>query len=261
MLVDASGPEWKLKEGRPRWNEFTRKVAGQRVLPQTVAANLDQVFIVASASSPATPFGLIDRLLVTGSIGNVPSIVLINKSDLCSPEREEQLRLNYQAAGIEPRFISARTGQGIDNVIRLTESKISLLVGSSGVGKTSLVNLFTVTGIYRTGEVSASTGKGRHVTTAASLYSLSGGGWIIDTPGIREWSPWNMNFNSLVEAYPEISRHAPDCRFRNCNHIGDAGCAVQEALKTGSIPLERYSSYRKLLEEAGIEKRRAIHDG
>ncbi len=240
----------------PRRNEFTRKVAGERTLPQVAAANIDQVLVMAAIVSPRTSLGLIDRLLVTAAIGGVPSQLILNKCDLASKSRIEELWQIYSSAQIPVHFISIMTREGVEPLKIMLQGKLTLLAGQSGVGKSSLANVVQPGLDLRTGEVSSVTGKGRHVTTSARLHPLNGGGWLIDTPGLRECAPYGLTKQNLLFAFPEIEANARDCKFRNCLHKDELGCGVMVAVENGDIPEPRYETYRKLLIEAEMNERK-----
>jgi len=256
VKVTKAGKVLGLIDVLPRQNEFTRKVAGLRTLPQVAAANIDQVLIMAAIEAPRTSLGLIDRLLVTASIGHVECRLIINKCDLATPDRIRELRQIYANAQIPVHFISIETGDGVEPVKELLHSKITLLAGQSGVGKSSLTNLVEPGLDLRTAEVSHVTGKGRHITTSARLHPLTTGGWLIDTPGLRECAPWGLTKRNLLEAFPEIEANAGECKFRNCLHKDELGCTVTTAIEIGDIPKSRYDTYRKLLIEAERNERK-----
>jgi len=241
---------WKIIESLPRQNEFTRQTPGiKKPLPQTMAVNLDQVMVVASAKNPVTPTGLIDRLLVTAALGSVPAVLLINKIDLASKEKLDSLKSAYRKAVETTILTSAVTGEGIDALSTLLVDRITLLAGSSGVGKSTLANRVDSELNLKTGEISQATGKGRHITSAARLHFIRPNGWVIDTPGLRECAPWNMSSRALGSCFPEFRELSFDCRFRDCLHATETGCAVRQAVTDGIIPMERYKSYLKLLKE------------
>ena len=241
----------RLQERR---NEFTRKSAGDKPVPQTLAANIEKVLVIASADRPATPFGLVDRLLATAILGRAPAHLIINKADLIEEEEREFWRENYKRVFLSVIFTSAMTGEGVKELSELLSDGITLLAGSSGVGKSSLVNRLHPGLDLKTGTVSEVTGKGKHITSSARLHPRPGGGWLIDTPGLRECAPWGLTVENVVKCFPEFADIEGECRFRNCLHVGESGCAADVAVEAGTIPLERYESYRKLLAEADAAK-------
>ncbi len=254
-ILDDEG-RLRAIEVLPRRNEFTRKVAGLRPLPQVAAANIDQVMVMAAAESPRTSYGLIDRLLVTAAIGGVESCLLLNKCDLASDDRLADIRRTYASADIPIYFLSVATGEGVEPIRNLLLSKTTLLAGPSGSGKSSLANIIQPGLKLRTAEISSATGKGRHVTTSARLHPLSTGGWLIDTPGLRECAPWGLTRQNLLSAFPEFEANGHRCRFRNCLHKDEAGCNVLICVENQEIARSRYETYRKLLVEAEKNERK-----
>ncbi|MDP8240642.1 MAG: ribosome small subunit-dependent GTPase A [Candidatus Hatepunaea meridiana] len=253
VALEKISDDLRIVEILPRENDFTRQAAGLKPIPQTMAVNLDQVIIVASAANPATPTGLIDRLLVTAARGDVPAVLIINKIDIADNERLSFLQRVYHNAVEIIILTSALTGIGIDRFRDLIIDKITLLAGSSGVGKSTLVNYIDPDLNIKTDEVSRVTGKGRHITSVARLHPLKQGGWIIDTPGLRECQLWDVTQQSLGQCFREFIEFASDCHFRDCLHNTEIGCAVKSVVDTDILPMERYMSYLKLLKEINIK--------
>ncbi len=252
-LVNEKG-QFKIIDIVPRRNAFVRKMAGPKPAPQIIAANLDLAVIIASISKPNTPFGLIDRLLVVAALGNVPAILLVNKIDLASDSILEKWKNIYKSAGVEILFSSALKGIGLERLYDIIKHKVVLLAGTSGVGKSTLANALDPDLKLKTAEISIATGKGKHTTSAAELYPFRGGGWIADTPGLRECAPWGLNKENIQDVFPEISRLKTSCRFNNCIHFRETDCAVRAAVGTIDLPEERYQTYIKLLSEIIQEK-------
>ncbi|MCF7811785.1 ribosome small subunit-dependent GTPase A [bacterium] len=240
---------WKMLRVLPRENEFTRRMPGRKNVPQLIAANLDQVVIIASAENPATPNGLIDRLLVIAALGNVPAVLLINKIDLADKNRMDYLNRIYRNSVTDSIMVSAKTGENIENFRELIKGRITLLIGSSGVGKSTITNRIDPNLDLKVGEISQATGKGRHVTSLAMLHPICNDGWLIDTPGIRECAPWSMTKLELQLGFQEIFSLKERCKFHDCLHETEYGCAVKSEVSAGNIPKERYESYLKLLNE------------
>ncbi len=254
VIIHRSNAQWQLKEVLPRTNEFTRRFPGAKAIPQTIAANLDQIIIVAAANHPMTPFGFVDRLLIAARLGGISNIMLlVNKFDVAPPETIEKWSENYKFAVDSLLFSSCITGQGIDDLANTIRGKTVLMAGNSGVGKSTLVNIIDPNLDLKTGAISMKTDKGRHITSIAKLHPISLGGWITDTPGLRECSPWDMTPDMLGTAFPEIRRLLGDCHFRNCLHDSEADCPVKEMVGTDQFPTVRYNSYIKILQEAKEE--------
>jgi len=254
-VIRADGA-WRIERRLPRRNHFTRKAAGKEPLPQTIAANLDQALFIASATQPATPFGLIDRLLAVAALGDVPAILVLNKIDLVESGTIEEWTSNFSAAFAEIAPISVVAGTGLGRVKELLAGKLTLLAGSSGVGKSSLLNAINPTSNQKTGLVSHQTGKGKHITSSARMFRIPGDGWVVDTPGMRECAPWGLSSSNIIDAFPELGEIEGVCRYRDCRHLGEEGCAIAEPANSGIIPAGRYESYRRLLEELLLAERR-----
>ena len=255
VILERSADDWKLIKLSPRKNEFTRRAPGPKPSPQIIAVNLDRVVIVASAAHPATPFGLVDRLLVTASLGNVPVILVVNKIDCVKSETIAAWEGNYHYAVKTLLFTSAVTGQGVDKLASFIRGRTVLLAGSSGVGKSTLANSIDPDLDIKTREISESTDKGRHTTSITELYAVAGGGWIGDTPGLRECAPWNMTPLALANAFAEIAELGGNCHFRNCLHENEIHCNVTPVVGTPQLPIKRYQSYLKLLQQAKLEQK------
>lgn len=238
----------RIEKLTDRRNHFTRRAPGPKPLPLVMAANLDWAVVVASAVEPTTPFGLVDRLLVAAALGGVSALLLVNKIDLVSEIVLGKWRRYYRYAVSRILFTSALTGRGIDELAELVNNSLVLLAGSSGVGKTALINRLEPNLKRKTKAISPATGKGRHTTSSAELIPAAGG-WVVDTPGLRECAPWGLTEENLVAGFPEISTLAKECKFRNCRHRNEAGCAVIRRVGMPRLPNSRYQSYIKMLGE------------
>lgn len=207
-----------------------------------VAANIDQIFIVVSPA-PETPPNLIDRYLVAAHASDIASVLVFNKRDLITDDHPyADLRREYQALGYDTLSISALQVDGLEPLQKRMANRTSIFVGQSGVGKSSLINVLLPGTESRTAEISVATGKGRHTTTTAVLYHLNTSGYLIDSPGIREFGLWHIDREQLFDGYPELSRLG-GCRFRNCQHINEPACRLKEAVETGELLERRYWSY------------------
>ena len=216
-----------------------------------IAANVDMLLIVAATANPPFRPGLIDRFLITAQLGGVSPVICLNKMDLVN-ELPEQLHI-YRALGIPICTTSCVTGQGLEALRELLCNKTSVFAGHSGVGKSSLLNALDPNLRVYTREVSEATQRGKHATTASTLYALAGNICVIDTPGIRTLGLWNVDPEELALYFPDIAEYSLQCRFRNCTHIHEPGCAVLAAVEQGSLPSLRYASYKRIRETLETE--------
>ena len=229
-----------------RKNYIIRKAINLSKQAQIIAANLDQALLVVTLASPRTSLGFIDRFLVTAEAYDIPARLIFNKLDLFSDEGLEILadyRSIYENIGYPCFEVSALEGTNINQVQELLKDKVTLFSGHSGVGKSSLINSLLPSLDLRTHMVSEWSDKGMHTTTFAEMFELPQGGFIIDTPGIRELGVIDIEKQELGHFFPEMRERMNECRFNNCRHINEPGCAVLEALENGEIELSRYESY------------------
>jgi ribosome biogenesis GTPase len=213
---------------------------------QIIAANLDQAFLVVTLASPRTSLGFIDRFLVTAEAYDIPAGLIFNKLDLFSDEGLDVLAGFmdvYTSIGYPCYEVSALDGTNLDQVKEVLKDKVTLFSGHSGVGKSSLINALLPDLDLRTSEVSDWSDKGTHTTTFAEMFELPQGGFIIDTPGIRELGVIDIEKQELGHFFPEMRDRMHDCRFNDCRHINEPGCAVIAAVQGGEIELSRYESY------------------
>ncbi|GAA4927465.1 ribosome small subunit-dependent GTPase A [Mucilaginibacter defluvii] len=230
----------------PRKNYIIRKSINLSKQAQIIAANLDQALLVVTLASPRTSLGFIDRFLVTAEAYDIPAKLIFNKLDLFSDEGLEILQAYkaiYEDIGYPCYEVSALEGTNIDAVQALLKDNITLISGHSGVGKSSLINRLLPDLDLRTHQISEWSDKGMHTTTFAEMFELPQGGFIIDTPGIRELGIIDIEKQELSHFFPEMRERMHDCRFNNCRHINEPGCAVLEALENEDIAPSRYESY------------------
>lgn len=229
-----------------RKNYIIRKSINLSKQGQIIAANLDQAMLVVTLASPRTSLGFIDRFLVTAEAYDIPAKLIFNKLDLFSDDGLEVLagyKAIYENIGYPCYEVSALKGTNVDQVQDLLKDKVTLFSGHSGVGKSSLINALLPELALRTHQISDWSDKGMHTTTFAEMYELPQGGFIIDTPGIRELGVIDIEKQELSHFFPEMRERMHDCRFNNCRHINEPGCAVLAALEAGEIELSRYESY------------------
>ncbi len=253
VMVDATqGEHSPVEEILPRRNTFVRGLRnGDK---QVMAANLDQVVIVI-APEPAPSRDLLDRYLVAVLSLGITPLVVANKAELlpasATDRREPFNRLDeYRALGHAVIETSCKGAPGVAGLLQRLEGRTSIVVGQSGVGKSSLVNALVPDLDLQTQALSRSTGKGRHTTTTTLMYRLPGHGRLIDSPGVWEYGLWSMDQAELLQGYPEFERAPGHCRFSNCKHLHEPGCAIQVAADAGVIPAWRLESYRRLLVQA-----------
>ncbi|MDV2077752.1 small ribosomal subunit biogenesis GTPase RsgA [Marinobacter xestospongiae] len=218
-----------------------------------VAANIDHIILVI-APQPEPHDNLIDRYLVAAELTDIPAVILLNKEDLIDDHNRdhiEQLLARYQRLGYRVERTCAHAGDGAPapQVTELVTRRTSVFVGQSGVGKSSLIQTLLPDEDIRVGAVSQSTGKGVHTTTTAKLFHLDCGGDLIDSPGIREFGLWHMSPDDIEQGFREIREVIGLCRFRNCRHQGDPGCAIDEAARDGRISPERLHSFHRILQD------------
>lgn len=241
-----------VAEVLPRKTTLTRKSPGED-RPRVIAANVDQAVVVLAAKLPEPNPRLLDRLLVACHHAGILPLVCINKVDQ-GTELVEPWLSDYQDAGYEVYLTSARTARGMGNLKRALAGKTTLFCGPSGVGKSALLNAIHPGYRLQEGSISDATGKGRHTTTTAQLLPLPGGGFVVDTPGIREFGLWDLKPEKLTECFPDIASWAASCAFSNCSHDREPGCQVRRAVEDGKLSSRRYTSFLKLRSElaAGV---------
>lgn len=247
---DETG-ETVIADIEPRRNYIIRRASNLSKESHIIAANLDQALLVATLFSPETAPEFIDRFLVTCEAYKVPVTILLAKADLArtAPEAMAAFHDTYERAGYRVIDVSATEGEGVDTVRDLLRGRTTLLSGNSGVGKSTLVAAVERTAEVRTAEISRSHHKGRHTTTFSTMYPLSEGGYIIDTPGIKGFGLIDIDDAELAHYFPEMMRWLPECRYYNCSHTHEPHCAVIEAVERGDIAMSRYESYLKILDE------------
>ena len=247
---DQNG-EWVIHDIIPRRNYIIRRASNLSKESHIIAANIDRAMIVVTLIEPVTALEFVDRFLITCEAYKVPATILLAKIDLLadSPESVAQFHEIYNSAGYEVIDISATEGIGIDRVKELLDGKVTLVSGNSGVGKSTLIGKIDPTLDIRTGEISESFHKGKHTTTFSTMYPIGNNGYIIDTPGIKGFGLIEIDDKELWHYFPEMIATAGECRFYNCTHTHEPGCAVVEAVKDGKISYSRYESYLKILDD------------
>ena len=253
VTVQPSGEGAGIVEAvAPRRSVFSRRAAGGQGgwREQVLAANIDQVLVVVAATLPDPNPRAVDRFLVVAEANELPATLVINKVDLTGEEPLRALFGVYEQAGYPVRYVSATRGDGVEALPALLTGQTTLLAGPSGVGKSSLINTVAPSLHLRTGEVSRSLNKGRHTTVVGALHPLPWGGYVADTPGLRELAPWNIAPDDLSDCFPEMRPYQDACRWPGCRHRAEQDCAVRAAVQEGMIDRGRYDSYLRLLDDA-----------
>ncbi len=233
-----------------RENYIVRKSINLSKQTHIIAANLDQAILVATLTNPRTSFGFIDRFLVTAEAYHIPTIIVFNKIDLLEQEDLDylfEIKKMYENIGYKVMLCSTITLEGIDEIIGTVKDKNTLISGHSGVGKSSLINLLLPNANLRTSEISDYSSKGVHTTTFAEMFDLLDGGTIIDTPGIRELGVFDLQDELISHYFPEMREELKNCKFNNCMHLNEPGCAIKKAVDECRISLIRYESYLSIL--------------
>lgn len=236
----------------PRKNYIIRKATKLSKESHILAANLDQAVMIATLAQPRTSQGFIDRFLITAEAYHIPAVIVFNKTDLYDQKKQdklEKLKAIYEKAGYPCISVSAKTGENTSGVKDLLKDKTSLLAGHSGVGKSALVNSIEPGLDLKTSPISKVHQKGVHTTTFARMFSLSFGGFIIDTPGIKEFGLYELEKQTLAERYPEMRALMHQCKYTNCTHMHEPGCAVKKAVEEGRLSIERYEGYLRIMSD------------
>jgi len=237
---------------RERENYIIRKSINLSKTTHIIAANLDHAFLIVTLARPRTSTGFIDRFLVTATGYFIPASIIFNKIDLYDEtlaSYESELKKIYEQTGYPCYSVSALKGDNVGRISDLLKGRTNLFSGHSGAGKSALINAIQPDLRLKTGNISEIHLKGKHTTTFAEMFELTNGGFIIDTPGIREFGLIDFDKNEIPRCFPEMERLLPLCRYKNCTHIHEPGCAVKQGLETGEVSLMRYNSYLSILND------------
>ena len=248
--------EWAIADILPRRSKLARRAPGGGRGERVLAANVDQVVVMFAAAKPDPHARMLDRFLVIAEANDLPARVIINKVELVGAENARQRFAAYERAGYPVHYTSVKNGAELAAVRGMLSGRRSVFTGPSGVGKSSLLNALFPGANLRVGAISESVNKGRHTTVGALMLPLPGpdGGYVIDTPGLREVGLWGLPAEELDRCFPEIRGLRDRCRFGDCRHVAEPDCAIREALDSDALSRERYESYLHLREEleAGV---------
>ena len=258
--VSVSGDTF-ITEIEDRRNYIIRKSINLSKQSHIIAANVDQALLVVTVNRPQTSTTFIDRFLASAEAYRVPVVLIFNKTDLLDDDEQhyQQMLIHlYETVGYECRAISAGTGEGVDELKPMLKDKITLLSGNSVVGKSTLINRLVPNVNLRTAEISDAHQTGQHTTTFSEMFPFDGG-WLIDTPGIKGFGTFDIEPEELTSYFREIFRFSKDCRFSNCTHTHEPGCAVLQALEDHYIAQSRYQSYLSMLNDKDESKYREAY--
>jgi ribosome biogenesis GTPase / thiamine phosphate phosphatase len=249
IAPDRRSTYWAIEEIYPRRSVLSRREPGGRHGERVLAANIDQVLVVFAATHPEPHRGMIDRFLVIAESSHLSSRLVVNKVDLADSRAARDRFADYERAGYPVHFTSTKTSEGLQLLHDTLAGRTTVVAGPSGVGKSSLLNVLYPGLNLRVGAISSSVNKGRHTTVGAWSHPLPDGGFVVDTPGLREVGLWGLAADELDRCFPEMRPFIGHCRFADCTHLVEPGCAVRTALSQGVVSAERYASYVKLREE------------
>ncbi len=243
LIERVTENEGVIREIKQRKSKLSRTVEGKAYREHIIATNVDQMIIIMSVIRPAFKSGLLDRYLVIAEKNKLQSIICLNKIDLGSKKKFEKYASVYRQLSYPFYYISAHRGEGLNELQMILKEEVSVLVGHSGVGKSSIIQSIEPSLRLKVAEISDKTNKGRHTTSHVQLFPLSFGGYVIDTPGIRELGLWDIYRDDLKKYFVEFRNFEDQCQFNDCNHLSEPGCAVKQAVEENFIFEERYRNY------------------
>ena len=246
---ELSGEEtvWAIQNVHERSTVLARRAPGKAPRPKPIVANVDQVVIVFAAAQPDPHLRMLDRFLVIAGSSDIAPLIVVNKVDLVGEAAARATFGPYERAGYRLLFTAARERRGVDELREALCGRLSALTGPSGVGKSSLLNEVQPGLGLRVAEISQAVNKGRHTTVTAQLIPLECGGWVADTPGLRELGLWEIDADQVQFYFPEVEARIGECRYPGCSHVHEPGCAVRAAVDAGELDANRYDSYRRMV--------------
>jgi len=251
VLISLTDDEnGRIEDILPSKTIFSRRFPGRRKIEQIIVANADQMVVVISIKLPDFNFRFLDRFLIIAESGGLESIICVNKIDLATDEEKQRLASDlkaYEKVSYRTVYTSATEREGIEELCEILKDKFSVFVGASGVGKSSLLNAIQPGLGIKVAEVSEKTRKGKHTTSHVELFFLDFGGQVADTPGVREVAAWDISGYELDAYFVEMEPYLGKCKFSNCAHITEPGCAIKKAVEEGEISCIRYESYKRLV--------------
>ena len=257
IFTQLDAEEGVVEDILPRETKFSRQYAGKHGdIEQVIVANAHQIVAVVATLMPPLNFRTLDRFLILAEAGDMEAVICVNKMDLVDTTQRDELIetfTNYEKLGYQIVYTSIHIPESLDTLQHILRDKFSVIIGASGVGKSSLLNALQPDLGLRTGEVGIRTQKGRHITTLVELFSLDFGGEVADTPGIREVGLWGVDTENLEYYFPEMEPHLGQCKYNDCAHVAEPDCAIQNAVEAGEIHAERYRSYVVLRTEDATE--------
>jgi ribosome biogenesis GTPase len=248
MVEETAGETtvWAIQRVHERTTVLARRAPGKAPRPKPIVANVDQVLVVFAAANPDPHLRMLDRFLVIAESSDISPVIVANKTDVSGMERAKAIFAPYERAGYTVHYTAAKAGVGVDALREALCGRLSALAGPSGVGKSSLLNAVQPGLGLRVSEVSQAVNKGRHTTVTAQLIPLECGGWVADTPGLREVGLWQIEPDQLQFYFPEFEPLLGGCRYPTCTHTHEPGCAVRMAAEAGEIDAGRYDSYQRI---------------